>query len=186
MADFIRSPTRLMLTDELRKCDLSFQDGTDQFAVTHVVSPTGEDIHRVLIIGAVTEKEDIGSDTEYWRLRIVDPTGSILAYAGQYQPEASLQAAQLDVPQYVAVSGKLRLYTTEDSTVITSISAEKIIPVTRLEKDQYLYFAARNLLVRLIEPDVNKESVKMANEHYEVDKTAYFKMAKDTLESLKK
>jgi len=183
MADFIRSPARFMLTDELRACDFAYQKGDDQFKVTHVVSPTGENIHRVVLIGTVTEKEDIGSDKEYWRLRIVDPTGSILAYAGQYQPEASLQASILEVPQYVAISGKVKLFTTEDGTVITSISAEKIIPVTKLEKDQYLYFAARNLLTRLLEPTQN-ESVKMATEHYGIDNAKYFEMAKKVIDSL--
>lgn len=184
MADYVRSPTRLMFAKEMRDCEISYQDGDDQFAVTHVVSPTGENVHRVLMVGAVTEKEDIGSDTEYWRLRIVDPTGSILAYAGQYQPDAMHQADQLEVPQYVAVLGKMKLFITEDGTVISSISAENIIPVTVLQKNQFLYFAARNSLSRLLEPDESNKSVTMAKEHYSIDKAEYFKMVNEVIESL--
>lgn len=186
MANYERSPARMIFAAELRNSTFAFTEGDGQYATTHVVSPTGEDIHRVLLIGAATEKEDIGTDSEYWRIRAVDPSGSILAYAGTYQPEAMLQAAELNVPSYVAVTGKLRLYTTEDDTVISSIQAENIVPVDRVIRDQFIYFAARNLITRLLEPDESSKTVILAKEQYQADVNEYFKMAYVALESLKK
>jgi len=185
MANYQRSPSRFMFANELKQCSMAITEGEGQFAAAHTISPTGEDIHRVFMVGIATEKEDIGSDNAYWRVRIVDSSGSILGYAGTYQPEAMLAVEELNVPSFVALSGKMRLFTTEDGTVISSLNLESITRVDKYAKDVFTYFAARNLLTRLLQPDESNPAVAIARENYELDKPAYFEMAKNALESIK-
>jgi len=185
MANYQRSPARFMFANELKQCSMAVTEGEGQFAAAHTISPTGEDIHRVFMVGVATEKEDIGNDNAYWRVRIVDSSGSILGYAGTYQPEAMLAADELDVPSFVALSGKMRLFTTEDGTVISSINLESIFRVEKDSMDLYTYFAARNLLTRLLQPDESNPAVAIARENYELNKEEYFEMVKNALESIK-
>ena len=110
MVGFSREVAKRIFAEELRNSNLSFRDGEDQhqYAPMYLLTPTGAKCNRVFIVGTLTERDDIGGDTEYWRGRIVDPTGSILVYAGQYQPEAAQKLASIEPPAYVAVVGKQR------------------------------------------------------------------------------
>ncbi|MDD1761692.1 MAG: hypothetical protein LUQ59_05620, partial [Methanothrix sp.] len=106
---------------------------------------------RVFVVGTLTEKDDIGGDTEYWRGRVVDPTGSILIYAGQYQPEAAQLLASMDAPSFVAVVGKTNLYRTDDGNIIISLRAESIQKVDEATRNQWIMDTARRTLERLVE-----------------------------------
>ncbi len=90
METFKRTPTIRMLAEEVRDTTIEIQSGGDQYTPTVYLSPTGAEVNRVLIAGTAVEKEDVGSDNSFWRVRVADPTGEIFVYAGQYQPEAAL------------------------------------------------------------------------------------------------
>src|SRR5699024_10593186 len=94
-----------------------FSDGSDTFkesdeerAPVYLLLPTGERANRIFFVGTLTETEDVGSDSEYWQGRVVDPTGTFYVYAGQYQPEAASALREIEPPEYVAVAGKPRTY----------------------------------------------------------------------------
>ena len=112
MTGFSREVARRIFAEELKSSNYSFRDGEDQhqYAPSYLLTPTGAKCNRVFLVGTLIEKDDIGGDTEYWRGRVVDPTGSILIYAGQYQPEAAQILAGLETPCFVAVVGKPNLY----------------------------------------------------------------------------
>jgi len=80
---------------------------------------------------------------------VVDPTGSILIYAGQYQPEAAQILANMEAPAYVAVVGKPNLYQTEDGNIIISLRAESIQQVDKATRDQWIMDTARRTSERL-------------------------------------
>ncbi len=109
----------------------------------------GAKCNRVFTVGTLTEKDDIGGDTEYWRGRLVDPTGSILIYAGQYQPEAAQILANMEAPAFVAVVGKPNLYQTEDGNIIISLRAESIQRVDEATRNQWIMDTARRTSERL-------------------------------------
>jgi RPA family protein len=113
------------------------------------------------LVGTLTEKDDIGGDTEYWRGRVVDPTGSILIYAGQYQPEAAQILAGLEAPCFVAVVGKPNLYQTDDGNIIISIRAESISRVDEFTRNQWILDTARRTMERL--SDLGKARVPPAS-----------------------
>jgi RPA family protein len=151
MAGFSREVAKRIFAEELKNSNYSFRDGEDQhqYAPSYLLTPTGAKCNRVFIVGTLTEKDDIGSDAEYWRGRVVDPTGSILIYAGQYQPEAAQILASMDAPSYVAVVGKPNLYRTDDGNIIISLRAESISRVDENTRNQWIIDTARRTLERL-------------------------------------
>lgn len=151
MAGFSREVAKRIFAEELKSANYSFRDGEDQhqYAPSYLLTPTGAKCNRVFLVGTLTEKDDIGSDIEYWRGRVVDPTGSILIYAGQYQPEAAQILACMEAPSYIAVVGKPNLYQTEDGNIIISLRAESISRVDENTRNQWIIDTARRTLERL-------------------------------------
>ena len=151
MAGFSREVARRIFAEELKSSNYSFRDGEDQhqYAPSYLLTPTGAKCNRVFVVGTLTEKDDIGGDTEYWRGRVVDPTGSILIYAGQYQPEAAQILANMEAPSFVAVVGKPNLYQTDDGNIIISLRAESIQRVDENTRNQWIIDTARRTLERL-------------------------------------
>jgi hypothetical protein len=163
MTGFSREVARRIFAEELKSSNYSFRDGEDQhqYAPSYLLTPTGAKCNRVFLVGTLTEKDDIGGDTEYWRGRVVDPTGSILIYAGQYQPEAAQILAGLETPCFVAVVGKPNLYQTDDGNIIISIRAESISRVDEFTRNQWILDTARRTMERL--SDLGKVRVPPAS-----------------------
>lgn len=147
---YSREVARRVFLEELRRSDLSFREGDDsQYAPQYLLTPTGARCNRVFVVGTLIDRDDIGEEVEYWRGRLADPTGSILIYAGQYQPEASRVLAEIEIPAFVAVVGKPSVYETEDGKKITSIRAEAIQKVDLDTRNKWIMEAARRTLERL-------------------------------------
>ncbi len=91
MADggFIREVAHRIFAAEFKDANLQAREGSDQYSPQYLLTPTGAKCNRVFIVGTLTEKEDMGTESEFWRGRIVDPTGAFFVTAGQYQPEAA-------------------------------------------------------------------------------------------------
>jgi uncharacterized protein len=151
MAGFSREVARRVFAEELKSSNYSFRDGEEQnqYAPQYLLTPSGAKCNRVFTVGTLTEKDDIGGDTEYWRGRLVDPTGSILIYAGQYQPEAAQILANMEAPAFVAVVGKPNLYQTEDGNIIISLRAESIQRVDEATRNLWIMDTARRTSERL-------------------------------------
>jgi RPA family protein len=158
MADFKRLPTIRMLMLELIGTTVQLQNGEkDSYQPSIYLSPTGAEVNRVLVAGVAVEKEDVGSDNSFWRVRIVDPTGASFVYAGQYQPEAMKAIQKLEVPSFVIVSGKLSHYTPEQGgETIVSIRAESIAPVSLELRDHALADIAMHTVRRIQDAKGNK------------------------------
>lgn len=194
-----------VFAEELRASNMAFRENEDQYAPLYLLTPTGAKCNRVFLVGTLTEKDDIGGDTEYWRGRIVDPTGSILIYAGQYQPEAAQALANIEAPAFVSVVGKPKLYQTEDGNIIISVRVEAIHKADKAARDQWILDAAGRTYERLQHlqgakplsasggfstadkapaavPDVDAGK---ALEHYHTDIAHYRKMVVRALTSLR-
>ncbi len=182
MSEYKREVAHRIFAQELRDTSLVLErDVEDAYAPQYVVTPTGVKVNRVFIVGTLTEKEDIGTDGEYWRARISDPTGTFFVYAGQYQPDAMRVVAESEVPEFMAVVGKVGVYTTEDDNVMTSIRPETITVVDAATRDQWVIETARQTLDRMKSLE---ESDSPAKEHYSLDVEQYQQMVKSALEML--
>lgn len=114
------------------------QSGDEPRAPSFVITPTGAKCNRLFVIGVATEVENIGVDTDLWRARIADPTGVFTTYAGQYQPEVSIMLSKMEVPQFVALTGKARLYEPDDTSTYASMRIEDIGISSSFARDKWI------------------------------------------------
>ncbi|ERH01199.1 MAG: uncharacterized protein conserved in archaea [Halonotius sp. J07HN6] len=180
-----REVAQRVFAAEFNDASYTFKESDDDRAPVYLLLPTGERANRVFIVGTLTETEDVGEDDEYWRGRIVDPTGTFFAYAGQYQPEAASMLRDLEPPAYVAVVGKPRTYETDEGDVNVSVRPESITEVDAATRDQWVVETADRTLDRIdAVGDAGNEYARMASEEYGDDATAYTDTVVEGLESL--
>ena len=159
-----REIARRVFAREFNDATYAFKESEDELAPNYTLLPTGERANRVFFVGTITETEDVGSDSEYWQGRVVDPTGPFYVYAGQYQPEAANTLRDIEPPAYVAVVGKPRTYETDEGGMNVAIRPESITIVDRATRDHWVVETAERTIDRLeaFDPDMN-EYARMAN-----------------------
>ncbi|MFC7135982.1 RPA family protein [Halobaculum litoreum] len=180
-----REVARRVFASEYNDASYTFKESDDERAPLYLLLPTGERANRVFIVGTLTEKEDAGEDSEYWRGRIVDPTGTFFTYAGQYQPEAASALRELEPPAYVAVVGKPRTYETDDGNVNVSVRPESITTVDAATRDRWVAETASRTLDRIEAfDDEGNEYARMARDQYDLPVEEYRDAAVAALQSL--
>ncbi|WP_435063542.1 RPA family protein [Halobaculum sp. EA56] len=180
-----REVARRVFAAEYNDASYTFKESDDERAPLYLLLPTGERANRVFVVGTLTEKEDVGEDSEYWRGRIVDPTGTFFTYAGQYQPEAASALRELEPPAYVAVVGKPRTYETDDGNVNVSVRPESITTVDAATRDRWVAETAARTLDRIEAfDDEGNEYARMAREQYDLPVEEYRDAAVAALRSL--
>ena len=181
----MREVARRAFATEFNDASHTFKESDDERAPAYQLLPTGEKANRVFFVGTLTEKEDIGDDNEYWRGRIVDPTGTFFVYAGQYQPEAASTLRELEPPAYVAVVGKPRTYETDDGNVNVSVRPESITVVDAATRDRWVVETAERTIDRVAAfDDEGNEYARMAADRYDLDPEQYLDAAVEALQSM--
>jgi len=156
----------------------------DKFEPKAFFTPSGMTINKVMILGTATEKEDVGKDDAFWRLRIVDPSGGMSAYAGTYQAECLQTIAHLEIPKFVCIVGKLSIYKTETNT-ITSIRPESIQVINDVSRATFIIDASALLLERLKAIKANPQKKAEIEAFYpEFNFNELELMAKESIKSL--
>jgi RPA family protein len=180
-----REVARRVFAREFNDASDTFKESDDERAPLYLLLPTGARANRVHVVGTLTETEDVGEDSEYWRGRVVDPTGTFYVYAGQYQPDAASYLRDAEPPEYVAVVGKPRTYETDDGEVNVSVRPESITEVDAATRDRWVVETAERTLDRIeaFDGDAN-EYARMAEERYDLPVAQYREMAVSALESL--
>lgn len=155
-----REVAKRVFAGEFRDASHTFKESDEERAPTYLLLPTGEKANRLFVVGTLTEKEDIGTDSEYWKARVVDPTGTFLVYAGQYQPEAVDVIRDVEPPEYVAVVGKPDTYEPDDGDgeVITSVRPESVNVVDADTRDRWIAETAERTLERIEEGEMSAEA----------------------------
>lgn len=134
---------------ELEKPERADSEIADSKTPNLLISPVGFIINRVFVVGVVTELDNIGTQSEMWKARIVDPTGAFTVYAGQYQPEASIFFSTVKVPAFIALTGKARIYEPEPESVFVSIRAEEVNVVDEEIRNRWVVDTAEQTVERL-------------------------------------
>jgi len=148
-AELTREVARRVFASEFNDSTYTFKESDDERAPNYALLPTGERANRVFVVGTLTETEDVGEDSEYWRGRVVDPTGTFFAYAGQYQPEAAAVLRETEPPEYVAVVGKPRTYEPDEGSTTVSLRPESITIVNEAIRDRWVVETAERTLDRI-------------------------------------
>lgn len=141
---FKRSPVTKMLIAEAARTTCALPKAEGQYETQMYLSPTGRVVGKVVVVGTAVDKEDLAQDngTPFWRVRIADPTGSIGVTTGQYQPEATQAIAELQVPAFVAVVGKIHIYEPEEGNKIVSIRPDSITVIDENTRDALILDAS--------------------------------------------
>jgi len=134
---------------ELEKSARSDSETADSKIPNLLISPLGLILNRVFVVGVVTELDNIGTQSEMWKARIVDPTGAFTVYAGQYQPEASIFFSTVQVPAFIALTGKARIYEPEPGSVFVSIRAEEANVVDEEIRNRWIVDTSEQTVERL-------------------------------------
>jgi len=185
MAKFTRQVSKYLFAKEVKATNIQYavENKDSQFTSMHSVTPTGQDVVRVFICGTLTEVEDIGKNNPYYKGRLVDQTGAISIYAGDYQPDALKAMEEIVAPAHIAVIGKISMFETEDGTKIPSVRPESITEIDEDTIRTWTFMTARNLIEHIQDTKESKART-MATEAYG-DVTAEYKtMAIDALKTL--
>jgi RPA family protein len=184
---FKRSSVTKMLIAELNRTTHALPKPEGQYEAQTYLSPAGRVMAKVMICGTALEKEDVGKEQPLWRMRITDPSGTTQVYAGgMYQPEAAQAIAQIEIPAFVAVVGKLHLYEPEGAggNVIVSLRPDSISIIDGKGRDDFLLDAALSTL-RSVKATSEEKMKEVAAVYGDKDgKDAYVFVAKQALNNL--
>jgi len=124
--------------------------GEGEKPVSYIITPLGAKVNRMLVVGVVTDIEDIGEEgKQRYRARITDPTGMFYVSAGEYQPSAAISLSKMSPPAFAAVVGKSRAYTPEEGVTYLSIRPERIREVNAEARDYWILETAKSTLLRI-------------------------------------
>ena len=180
-----REVARRLFAREFTDATYTFKESDDELAPNYTLLPTGERVNRLFFAGTLTETSDVGSDSEYWQGRVVDPTGTFYVYAGQYQPEAANTLRQIETPTYVTVVGKPRSYETDDGNTNVAVRPESISRVDEPTRDRWVIETADKTIDRLQAfDDETNDYAQMARDEYGERLSPYREAAIEALESL--
>jgi len=182
---YVREVAHRVFAAELKESNLQTKEGQDQYSPQYLITPTGAKCNRIFIVGTLTETENVGTDSDFWRGRIVDPTGAFYVTAGQYQPEAAQVLAKTAPPEFIAVIGKPTIFTTKEGNVLTSIRAESIHVVDAATRDRWVVETANLTAKRIARLQGNDPDVVKAREHYSTDAEQYKAMVAMAVESMR-
>ena len=180
-----REVAKRLFAREFNDATYTFKESEDELAPNYTLLPTGERVNRLFFAGTLTETNDVGSDSEYWQGRVVDPTGTFYVYAGQYQPEAASALRQIETPTYVTVVGKPRSYETDEGEANVAVRPESISEVDESTRDRWVVETAEQTIDRLqaFDEEIN-DYAQMARDEYGERLSPYREAAIEALESL--
>ncbi len=181
---FKRETAHRVFAAEFNASDMTIE-GQGEMEPSYLVTPLGGRLNRVHIVGVCTDVEQVGEAGDVLRARISDPTGVYMVYAGQYQPEAAQALSDLEVPSFVAVTGKARTFEPEDGKLFCSIRPEVVSVVDRETRDAWILDAAKCTLARADDVDAMDPATVPAQEHYGPGQTLRFRdVTRDALGAL--
>jgi len=197
MPGYFREIAVRMFAKELKDSDLIYREEEEQYAPQYILTPTGAKANRILISGTLTEVENIGNGTEYYRARIADPTGIFTVYAGQYQAESIRFLAEAETPSFVTIVGKISAFKTDDGNMILSIRPEYIQNADETNRNFWVAETARKTYERItaaeeqmrlseseIYSDPKSENIQNAINHYSSEFFKYREMILSALETV--
>jgi hypothetical protein len=103
---------------------------------------------RVFVVGVLTEVENIRPHSNVWRAHIADPTGTFSVYEAHHQSTGKPFFSDAQVPQYIAILGRARLYERDDITH-ASIWSNEVSTTTEKVRNNWVLTTAERTLDRL-------------------------------------
>ena len=192
MPGYFREIAVRLFAKELKDSDFVYREEEEQYAPQYILTPTGARANRVLISGTMTEIENIGNGTDYYRARISDPTGTFVVYAGQYQPEAAQFLASAETPSFVTVIGKVSAFKMDDKKTMLSIRPEYIQTTDSDNQDMWIFETAQKTYERILKLEsenikstgLSKQDIENVLSHYKPNLNDYRNMIVGALDTI--
>lgn len=183
---FKRLPTTKVMIAEASRTTYALPKPEGQFETQLYLSPTGRTIAKVMIVGTAIETEDIGKEKSLWRMRMTDHSGSIGVMAGSFQPEAMQAIAEIEVPQFVCVVGKINVYEPEEGSHIVSIRPDSITVIDAQTRQDLILDIGLSTVRSIKDCSANTECIEKLNAAYtdEVDLAVFRIIAQQMIEDL--
>jgi hypothetical protein len=133
---------------EFEDATVSFKESDEERAPNYVISPTGGRLNRLFSVGVFTEKAEVGGGQV--RARINDLTGTLVTYAGQYQPGPQAFIENAEPPAFLALTGKARTFEPEDGDrIYSSVRPESVNEVDAATRDRWVVRTAEQTVARV-------------------------------------
>ena len=152
-----REVAQRVFAAEFNAAKHSYKESGDR-SPSFVVSPFGAKVNRLFAVGVLTSVEAAGNQSGSYKAQIVDPTGTFYVWAGQFEPEAAAQLADIRPPAIVAIVGKSRAREAEPGVTYVNLRPETIRVVDKKDRDAWVLDAARHSMMRL---DALREAMKL-------------------------
>jgi RPA family protein len=181
-----RQVAKRAFAGEINDATHVFKQSDEERAPNFALLPSGEVANRYFLVGTVTEVNDVGNEDEYLQARVVDPTGTMFVYAGEYQPQAAAFLSSLEPPAYVAVTAKPSTFESEGETYV-SLRPESITRVDDETRDRWVAETIERTEARLDAfPGGDSEFVAMSRKQYgdSLDLDTYREAVADAREDL--
>ncbi len=173
-----REVARRIFAHEFNNSTYKIQDEGEKSPV-YVLTPLGLKCNRIFIVGALLEKEEAKPDSGIWRIRVSDPTGVFMGFVGRYQPEAFESLLEIEPPELVAITAKVRIF--EGSRIMVFIRPESISTVTSDVRDYWVVETAKATIERIKRMKEGNEDAKLAKQIYSTDLEEYKNVVKQAL-----
>ena len=158
-----REVAQRLFAEELQNSTFQFKESDEEMAPNYLLLNSGAVANRVLIVGAITEKTNVGQEKENWRGRINDPTGNVFIYASHFQPETAAVLREIEPPEYLAIVGKPNTFENDDGEVMVNIRPESITVVDEETRDNWVLETAEDTLDRLADYEGSEFDVEDGN-----------------------
>ncbi|HEC72176.1 MAG TPA: hypothetical protein ENI36_01065 [Thermoplasmatales archaeon] len=161
-----------VFADEFNDATLEIK-GSREKEPSYVITPLGAKINRVFIVGVLTDVENISEEGELIRAHISDPTGVFTLYSGRYQPEVTKKLSEIDVPAFVALTGKSRTFEPEKGVMYVSIRPETVSEVDEKTRNIHILETCKHTLERI---EAMREALQLSQPNvYDLQKLGYHK-----------
>ena len=161
-----------VFADEFNDATLEIK-GSREKEPSYVITPLGAKINRVFIVGVLTDVENISEEGELVRAHISDPTGVFTLYSGRYQPEVTKKLSEIDVPAFVALTGKSRTFEPEKGVMYVSIRPETVSEVDEKTRNLHILETCKHTLERI---EAMREALQLSQPNvYDLQKLGYHK-----------
>jgi RPA family protein len=178
-----REVAKRVFAFELSQSSHETSEGGER-APKYILTPTGEKCNRVFMVGVLLEKEEVSPDSNFWRIRVSDPTGVVSGFVGRYQPEALESLLDIEPPEIVSIIAKLNLFKGETRNFI-SIRPETINVSDRKNRDFWVIETAKRTLERIKRLKDGGEDAKLALQIYNTDTKEYLRMVRKAVEAVR-
>lgn len=148
-----RSVAVRIFSDELKTAE-TVERIDEEYAPQYTKLKTGELINRAFVCGALIEKEDVGTDSEYWKCVVSDPKGTFRAYIGEYQPSALAAIDKIKVPSFVSMVCKIKSNEYNEKTFF-HLAPEYITEVDEKTYNRWIAETETQTAARMEEGDVS-------------------------------